>query len=520
MPDQPLSPQILDALGAVAKTPTAPQLWQRLSELMRPVDDEARRVLIQRLCDLPLESNAAEWLRCSALAYLTREPYWYTRQAALVDEGTAPDAVMGLIALIWHHAVSRSSAHADFTQLLLDADLVRLQQVIASTRRAERPALAGERGARLRVAIYTPEISDVHHGGTAMTLNLLSSLASLDVHLHAFTAKEVSIPAVGSYHGGAEHATPLPVQHQDLHLKVKAGVEIQASVDVSLPDTELSVGWRLNDVLQAIHAFSPDVVIFVGFMSPMAFSLHACYPVVGLSLHALPPLAPVDVWLSAQPQTQTVHWPGLAAPQVFPFPFRFWPVGASAPLDLATMNLPADAIILMTAGYRLGAEISSPWREQMLAFVEANSDVHWVLIGVPPGETLAGLVHPRIHQLIAYRQLAPWLASADIYVNPPRVGGGGSVAMAMEQGIAVASFAGGDGGDKVGDLALASTEAYFAQLDAWVRDPGARKRVGEALRVQFHERLDMSAPNATAGLMQACEQAVAAFRQRQEGRRG
>lgn len=505
---------IIDALEAVKLTPTAPQLWQRLSELIRPLDGDARFALIQEIRLLPLEVKAAEWLRCSALAYLTRDPNWFLQQAALVDDQTAPDAIMGLLVLLWHHGVVRGSAHNDFMQFLRDVNIAHLQRVVASHIRSVNPVARAVLGARLRVAVYTPEISESHHGGTAMTLNVLSLLAGLDVQVHAFTAKEASIPAIGSYHGGAEQATPLPVRHDTLTLRV------QADAAISLPDTDLSVGRRFSDMLQAIHGYAPDLVIFVGFMSPLVFSLHAHYPIVGLSLHALPPIAPVDVWLSANPDSDDARWPSIPVPQVFPFPFRFWPMGECPPLDAATLALPANAVMLMTVGYRLGVEIGSPWREDMLAFVEAHPAVHWVLIGVPPGETLAGLSHPRIHQLVEYRHLTPWLASADIYVNPPRIGGGGSVAMAMEQGVAVASFTGSDGGDKVGEFALGSSEAYFAQLDAWVNDPVARKQAGDALKSRFHDRLDISGPAAAAGLMQACQQAIAAFNQRKEGRRG
>ena len=104
----------------------------------------------------------------------------------------------------------------------------------------------------------------------------------------------------------------------------------------------------------------------------------------------------------------------------------------------------------------------------------------------------------------------------DIYVNPPRMGGGGTVAMAMEQGLAVATFSCSDGGDKVGGFALESEEAYFAQLDGWVNDREARQQAGAALQARFQARLNFSGEAAAAGLKRACDLASESFKQRME----
>lgn len=500
-----------DAFASVKLSPSSPLLWQRLCEFVSKLGFDERTALCGLIANLPLVSRDAQWLRCSAMAYLTRDASWFAGQAALVDDTTAPDAIMTLLALAWHHGVVRSASHQDFAQLLRALDAPRLQGVVAARIRKPGQVRRNAPDARPRVAVYTPEIGDREHGGTAMLLNLLSMLAGQDIELHAFSAKEMSIPGIGSYHGGAEVVNAPVVQLDSLKL------HRHRPVGLHLPDVQLSLRQRFDEVRDAIDAFAPDVVIVLGFMSPLAYSLHADYPVIGLPTHALPPVAPVDVWLSAHPQAEPVAWPGVPAPQVFPFPFRFWPADPFVAVNREALGLPADAVVLMTVGYRLDTEIASPWREHMLAFIDAQPSVHWVLIGVAEGQALAGLsTHSRIRVLPPKNLLPAWLAMADIYVNPPRIGGGGSVAMAMEQGLPVASFVGGDGGDKLGELAVDSRDAYFSQLDAWVRYPEVRKQVGEALKASFHARLDMSGEQATAGLMQACYLAAESFNRRME----
>ena len=152
----------------------------------------------------------------------------------------------------------------------------------------------------------------------------------------------------------------------------------------------------------------------------------------------------------------------------------------------------------------------------MLAFLEAHQDVHWLLIGVPEGWQhgwqQSGLsVHARIHGITKQLALETWLAACDIYINPPRIGGGATVAMAMEQGLAVLSLANSDGGDKLGRWAAASVDAYFDQLSDWVGDSTLRQQVGAALKARFDERLDVSSTQAQNGLIDACRAAMAAF---------
>lgn len=501
----------LDALESVNLAPTSSLLWQRLSALVSVLEGNERAALIHAIAVLPLEPREAQWLRCSALAYLTRDPVWFARQAALTDDTFTADAVMTLLGLAWYQALTCTSGHNAFVQQLRDINAPHLQRLVASHISDPGRVVRAPLGPRLRVALYTPEIANGRHGGTTLTLNTMSVLASQAVDLYGFSAKEMSIPAIASYHGGSESLSPLPVEVESLKLSTPGNIQLSFST------VEFSLRSRFNQILQAIDAYAPDVVIFVGFMSPLAYHLYAKYPMVGLSVHALPPVAPVDVWLSADPEGDASCWPGLPVPQVFPFPFRFWPAGQATPVDRATVGLPAAATVLVTVGFRLDTEIVPPWSEQMLNFIEVHPEVHWLLLGVADGSSLTSVpLHPRILRVPPQVRPQGWLAMCDIYVNPPRMGGGGALAMAMEQGLSVVTFAHSDGGDKVGEFAVGSSEDYFAQLAAWVSDPSARRQAGDALKARFHARLDFSGDAAAKGLMQVLDLAIESFQQRME----
>jgi len=502
-----------DALESVKLAPTSAVLWQRLSTFVQVLVGGERSILTDGIAALPSETVAVQWLRCSALAYLTRDPRWLIRQAALVDDATAPDAVMALLGLAWHHALVRTAAGSGFMQLLGDMAAPRLQRLLAARlpdlarRDLDTPRRTVTEG-RLRVAIYTPQVVGSGHGGTTFTLNAMSVLACLDVEFRTFTAQEATIPALLSYMGGDEVLAQLPMARESLKMNVPGEAQIV------LPNGEFSLRLRLEQMARAIDDYAPDLVMFVGLMSPVAFRLYDHYPMVGLSIHAVPPAVPVDVWLSAQPPGDLPQWPDLPTPHPAHFPFRFWPVGNVTPVDRRVAGVPASAIVLVTVGYRLDTEIVPPWSGQMAAFVAAHAQVHWLLIGVAAGKAPELPANSRIHMVPAQSNVASWLAACDVYVNPPRVGGGGSVAEAMEQGLPVASFAGSDGGDKVGAWAAACDDDYFKQLAAWVTDPAARRQAGDAMREQFRTRLDLSGEAAAAGLMQACRLAIELFDRR------
>jgi glycosyltransferase involved in cell wall biosynthesis len=493
-----------DALETVKLHPACAPQWERLCVLAQLLTAEHKPMLVDAVVALPALSREAHWLRCGALVFLTRQPIWLVQQAALADSHTRIDALGALLGLIWFHALARTPDRQSFTALLKDINLPRLQRLMAQ----KLPTPEGVRRvpvSPLRVAIYTPQVFNDHHGGTQFTLTAMSLAAQLGWECRAFSAQEATMPEANCERGGPETFTPLQVEHASLALHGPGDVPLM------LAHGEFSLRFRLAQMLATIDDFAPDLIIFVGFVSPLVYRLHAHYPVLGLSLHAMPPLVPVDVWLSADAQGRGDLWPDLPAPEVAHFPYRFWPKGPMNPVDLTRLSIPACAVVLVTTGHRLNTEMPAPWCNQMLGFMEAQAGVHWLLIGPVPAELAE---HPRLHVMAPTKGLAAWLAACDVYVNPPRIGGGASVAMAMEQGLPVLTLANNDGADKVGAWAQDTPADYFAQLTTWVTDAAARQQAGLAQQALFHSRLNVASVNAREGLMQAGELAIERFKQR------
>ena len=139
----------------------------------------------------------------------------------------------------------------------------------------------------------------------------------------------------------------------------------------------------------------------------------------------------------------------------------------------------------------------------------------WLIVGgegiIPPA--LAGAPGGRARALPTRDDLPAILRCCDVYVNPPRMGGGFSVAEAMAEGLPVSSLCGSDGGDKVGDLAFNDLGSYLHGLDELTANKSARATMGAALQHRFRERFDLenSGPSLMAALREAARLAEQRF---------
>jgi glycosyltransferase involved in cell wall biosynthesis len=223
----------------------------------------------------------------------------------------------------------------------------------------------------------------------------------------------------------------------------------------------------------------------------------------------VPPIAPVAVWLGADPQAnQHETWGGVFPP---PLPvYHPWKLRRSTtqwPVTRADFGLDGDAVIWITAGFRLEHEIKGDWASRMLQLMSRHADVVWLLVGgegkLP--EALQSSSPGRVRAVATRDDLPGILRCSDIYVNPPRMGGGFSVAEAMAEGLPVTSLSGSDGGDKVGGLALPDIDAYLERLEMLSGNPVLRRETGELLRRRFGEcfDLDASGPPLQAAFRQA-----------------
>ncbi len=472
--------------------------WHGLFEAWQDTPDQTERArLLQQLAALRIDDPRSDVLRLTFLSRATRDARFVHDAAmqTLAVQPPNPDRLAAFAAAQCMLALEMQPTRADFAVALSGARLPEIAWRLAYEAAALLPAALAPRIPRAieRVAVVASYVGNRFHTPSVLAVNQCELLVRARRRAHVFSCQELLPPEMSLFHGDGGMAL-LP-QPDAAHW---SGA-LPAGVGMNVSDGRFSMRSRWRGMLAAIAEFDPDVVLFVGLYSALASALYTVRPVIGLSTNTVPPLAPLDVWLAAEEAgagRPRAVWDGKFPPPWAHFhPYRIKAAEGPWQLTRAQLRLPEDAVIWVTAGFRLEQEVADPWAARMIAALAAHPGALWLLGGgdgqvpkslqqAPPGRVCALATRP---------DMAAVLSLCDIYVNPPRMGGGFSVAEAMAGRLPVLAFAGSDGGDKVGTWALCDIDAYMDRLLALSASSALRYDMGQAMRARFAERFDLDA---------------------------
>jgi glycosyltransferase involved in cell wall biosynthesis len=507
-----------DSLARVQAVPEDVANWHGLSVVSRdPGSATQRQALLAAVRAMGTEHPLAAYFRASFLHKLTGEPQELARAGAALMQGKYAGRdrlLLTLLNLAWASALAVGGNRSAFLQILRTAGCPQMLGCLAADLALGEPLIAPLAATRplSRVALLASSLGGFEHAPTALALNHAALLASMGLEAHVFSTQDMTVPQVETCIVDND-----PPQFSRPDAK-SWKPPIAGRFEVTLPDSRLSPAARWRNALRQIARFDPDVVLFVGLMSPLLPQFYAARPLLALSLNSVTPLGPHDVWLAGDPEAETeAHWPpDYAAGEVFRYPYRIALTAERAVLSRQTLGVPQNAFVLVTVGFRLNTEIRGVWAARMEAFMEMHPQAWWLLVGSGPAlpQALTNKSQ-RIRALGARTDVRSVWRACDAYVNPPRMGGGFSVAEAMADGLPVLAFAGSDGGAKTGEHALADADAYFARLEELARDPAASRALGSALAARFAANYDLN--NAREPLARAMALAQELYFRRSRG---
>jgi hypothetical protein len=507
---------LIDQLNRTLRNPTASRRWHALLDAYAREAHEDLKASVRAALESGVPRQGIPgFLLTTFLFEVTGEVAHLIEAAALLQTITPldPDRLMAFAVYIWGRFVTCGS-RANFIDILRKTCVPQLVASLglqvaerAKTLLPPRPVEAIR-----KVALVASYLGQDSHAPTPLTLQHARLLRDLGYEVALFAPQELRVPDMSDYFGNNARLTTYAPDYA----KLRAGVP--EGVNATLSDDRFSLSRRWEDLLLAVARFDPDLVMFVGLNSPLVSGLYHSRPVLGLCVHAIQPMTPVDVWLTAdraQDGIATAMWAPFLPPALghyHPFRIRLKPAGAD--LRRKELGLRNDAIVLLSVGARLDAEIEGPWAERMTTLLHRHPDAQWLLVGGtarrPPA--LAALPEEQLRLQPHREDIRSVTRIADIYVNPPRVGGGFSVAEAMAEGLPVTAMKHSDGGDKIGDAAVSDLDAYFADLDALIADAELRRSRGAAMRALFAQKLDLE--NSAASLRTACEASLEQYRKR------
>lgn len=507
---------LLDALDRTLREPQCTWRWHRLLAIWHKTSDAAQRRQVLDILEGRSDPEAcADILRLTFLAGATGESRFDNVAAArvLAAEPGDPDRLAAFMAFHWLSALQNIEGRSDFVAAL-SAGLVpeMAARLMLEAARTISPALSPRVPETIRrVALVVPYVGHQFHTPSLMAVEQCAVLARQGIQVRIFSAQELMPPDASMYRGDGRSLVLPPLD------TLAWASRLPADAGMTISDSRFSLPGRWRNLVPVLAEFDPDVVLLVGLYSPLAAALYSVRPVVGISVNTVAPIAPLDVWLTADADTgcRDTCWRGVFPPQHAVF--HPWRVGRSrkpSELTRTRLGIGETAVVWITAGFRLEHEIKAEWASRMLQLMARHPQVVWLLVGgeaklphalrqAPPG---------RVRALGTRNDLPAILRCSDIYVNPPRMGGGISVAEAMAEALPVTALTGSDGGDKLGELALDGMDAYFEQLAALTADPGRRSEMGQTLLQRFNQRLDVAASGPA--LLAACRQAAALARDR------
>lgn len=471
-------------------------------------DPAARRSVLETLRNMPDADPHADILRLTFIGQASGDAHFEHAACAkvLALEPDDPDRLASFMAYQWLSALQHLDGRAAFVAALSAGRVPEMALRLMWSAAASLPLELTPRATQdiRRVAVVVPYVGNRFHTPSVMAVEQCAVLAREGIQVRLFSAQELLPPDASLFRGDGRELSLPPLNAQAWAKLLPIGMRMTIS------DKRFSLPGRWRKLMPDLAVFDPDAVLLVGLYSPLAAALFRVRPVVAVSVNSVPPIAPADVWLSADTAADpATAWGGLfATSHIVHHPWRVKRSREQWPVTRAQLGVGNAAVVWVTAGFRLEHEIRPEWAQRMLALMASRREVTWLVIGGEgrPPAALGGAAPDRVRVLPTRGDLAGILRIADIYVNPPRMGGGHSVAEAMAEGIAVVALAGSDGGDKVGELALPDMDAYLERLCALTANPGLRRETGQALRRRFDQRYDLEASGPA--LVAACRQAA------------
>jgi glycosyltransferase involved in cell wall biosynthesis len=494
---QRMQSSVLETIDALMAAPDQAAHWRRLYQLL--LDQPSwREAALLRLRELPPLAGDAAFLLANFWMHTWGGWDALVQARRVLDDCVRAQAekvcllAMQLPAELLHVSTSHREAESRLREARwVDLGREQAMKVLAGLKSSVRGKAA--EGPVRRVAIASSVLGPHYHPQTRLVHAHARLLSSLGIEVAVFSPLESHGRAILDQSGGDTVRGLDP--HDPAHWK-DAGLALW-SAD---PEKLLVERWR--GLLSAVETFCPDAVLYVGLHSTTQELLAAHHAIAVLPVIGLAPIGTADVWLSSRPHAAS---PGDAGPQSVLYRYRHDPPGELDRIPaLPRHELGADGktLLLVSVGARLRQEIVGDWAREMCELLQARPRARWVLVGGGmPAALQPVAAQVDVRPPMPEKELVALLKACDLAVNPPRLGGGLSIALATACGLPVVSLAGCDGGDKLGDDAVADQQTYFRVMEDLLASKELRRETGRRMQARHDSEIALRA--AGPALVQA-----------------
>lgn len=153
------------------------------------------------------------------------------------------------------------------------------------------------------------------------------------------------------------------------------------------------------------------------------------------------------------------------------------------------LGIPEDSFALCVVGNRLDGEMSVEFIDMLQELVESSDLYHIVLIGQCKPDILRDMDTGRYSLLGFRKDLIDAIAMTDLFVNPPRLGGGGGAVRAFAVGVPVVTYPDCDVSNVTGeDFCCQDLQEMKTLIQRYASDKNYYQSQQEKVRTIYKER--------------------------------
>lgn len=218
-------------------------------------------------------------------------------------------------------------------------------------------------------------------------------------------------------------------------------------IKINYPNMSKNKDEIIKDTIITIDRYNPDVIFSISDMSISSRILFDFYPIVYLSMGGNYLVNKADVYLCGNRDeilNSNKKYNLLNDDKIMQFNYGLDFEKSHKIKTRESINLNDDDFVMITVGNRLDAEFDKEFLESICNYLESNKNTKWVIVGQCEikliKEKYSDLLSAKIIKIPYESDLMSLYDVCDIYLNPRRIGGGISIAMAMEQRLPIVIF--------------------------------------------------------------------------------
>ncbi|GIL38793.1 glycosyltransferase [Roseiterribacter gracilis] len=255
---------------------------------------------------------------------------------------------------------------------------------------------------------------------------------------------------------------------------------------------------ELSRIVRMLHAKRPGYVLSMGHSNLLADLCGSFTTTVGMPFGTDFQTTAASTYVLPRPwadgDEQAAASLALARDNVLATPYAFRLPDSHRATTRADLGASDTDILLAVVGSRLDGDATREWMEQLGAALDANPDVHVVFVGNFPAYEKRRALHPALERQTSavgiIDDVPALLACCDLFLNPPRHGGGSTAAYALARGVPVLTDPTGDVAMVAGAAALPGLAQLQETLAKWRSDMAWRSQQQDHARQRWTQVSD------------------------------